>query len=140
MAKPDVGLREVNFYNQLQTTKDPTLIELKEYTSNFFGTRMINVNQRKMEFIILENLLEGIAEPCVIDIKIGRQTWDPTATQEKIEREQKKYTQCKNDVGFCIPGFQVHKLATGRLHKYNKEYGKKLSGETAVEGESEYMY
>jgi Inositol polyphosphate kinase len=26
-------------------------------------------------------------QPCVMDIKIGRQTWDPEATDAKIQKE-----------------------------------------------------
>lgn len=134
ITKIDLGNREIRFYEQLQTTSDMSLIELKEYCPNYQGTRMLNVNGKSVEFIILENITESMLEPCIIDIKIGKVTWDPLATPEKIAKEKEKYAECKNDVAFCIPGFQVHKISTGRLHKYNKEYGKKLNGETVKEG------
>lgn len=38
--------------------------------------------------MILENLTVDMKEPNVIDIKIGRQTWDLNATPEKIEGEK----------------------------------------------------
>jgi 1D-myo-inositol-tetrakisphosphate 5-kinase/inositol-polyphosphate multikinase len=40
-----------------------------------------------VKFIILDNVANGIVEPCIMDIKIGRQTWDPEASSEKRERE-----------------------------------------------------
>lgn len=43
---------------------------------------------------------------------------------------QSKYRECKKDVGFCIPGFQVYKLSTGELIKQDRAYGKQLNGET----------
>lgn len=67
----------------------------------------------------------------------GRQTWDPLASEEKIQKEQNKYKQCKEEYGFCIPGYQVYKLETGKLQKYNKEYGKKLHGHMVRNGELE---
>lgn len=45
-----------------------------------------------------------------MDIKIGQRTWDPLADEEKIKCEQSKYYECKQGLGFCIPGFQVYDL------------------------------
>lgn len=132
--KPESGVREIFFYQKLQTTTDPTLIELREYCAKYYGTRKLDMNGRSIEFMILEDITEGMLEPCIIDIKIGRITSDPLALPGKIKKEQEKYKTCKEDVSFCIPGFQVYKTSTGRLHNYNKEYGKKLNGETVKDG------
>ena len=40
-----------------------------------------------VKFIILDDVTNDIAEPCVMDIKIGRQTWDPEASFEKRKNE-----------------------------------------------------
>lgn len=40
-----------------------------------------------VKFIILEDVTNDIAEPCVMDIKMGRQTWDPEASLEKRKNE-----------------------------------------------------
>jgi hypothetical protein len=37
--------------------------------------------------IKLEDIAKDVAEPCIMDIKIGRQTWDPEATLEKRKNE-----------------------------------------------------
>lgn len=73
-------------------------------------------------------------EPCIIDIKIGKRTWDPLAAQDKIDVEEKKYEACKNNLGFCLPGFQVYNLSTGRIRRYGKDYGKKLNEVTIKDG------
>lgn len=62
------------------------------------------------DFMKLENLTRGIQLPCVMDIKIGQRTWDPLADEEKIKIEESKYYECKQGLGFCIPGFQVYDL------------------------------
>lgn len=72
-------------------------------------------------------------EPCIIDIKIGKRTWDPLASAEKMLTEEEKYQACKQTVGFCIPGFQVYDIKSGRIKRYGKEYGKKLNQETVKE-------
>lgn len=73
-------------------------------------------------------------EPCVIDIKIGRRTWDPLAPTQKRESEDSKYKQCKETVGFCIPGFQVYQIASGSYKKFGRDYGKKLDQNTVKDG------
>ena len=40
-----------------------------------------------VKFIILDDVTDDVAEPCVMDIKIGRQTWDPEASLEKRKYE-----------------------------------------------------
>lgn len=72
-------------------------------------------------------------QPCVMDIKIGRQTWDPLATPKKRLIEEEKYSKCKQILGFCIPGFQVYSLDSGKLLRYGKDFGKQLHPENVQE-------
>jgi len=85
------------------------------------------------KFLTLKDITEGMAEPCVMDIKIGRRTWDPLATAEKRTTEELKYAESKRAYGFCITGFQVYCLSTG-LKKFDRDYGKKLDAKGVVEG------
>lgn len=79
-------------------------------------------------------------EPCIIDLKMGRRTWDPLASAEKKTAEDGKYVNCKTTVGFCVPGFQTFHIANdGAYKKYGKEYGKKLNENTVKEGETKQM-
>lgn len=74
-----------------------------------------------------------MTEPCVIDIKIGKRTWDPLASEAKRMVESSKYVRCKENVGFCIPGFQVFSIKAGKIKRYGKEYGKSLDENTVLE-------
>lgn len=49
-----------------------------------------------------------------------------------MRNEQSKYAACKQEYGFCIPGFQLYRLSTGKLCKYNKDYGKRLHGHVSL--------
>lgn len=49
---------------------------------------------------------------------------------------QNKYIACKKEFGFCIPGFQVYRLATNKLERYAKDFGKNLNKESLPEGEN----
>lgn len=74
-------------------------------------------------------------EPCVMDIKMGQRTWDPLAPPTKRDSEDAKYKQCKETVGFCVPGFQVYQISSGNFLKYGRDYGKKLNQNTVKDGE-----
>lgn len=78
-------------------------------------------------------------EPCIMDVKIGKRTWDPLASEEKRNAEEQKYLSCKKNLGLCIPGFQVHSISTGRLKKYDKDYGKNLNEKSFKDGKSIFL-
>lgn len=129
-GKAMCGIREINFYQNLLTTDNPELVQLRELVPAFKGVEKLVIDNREISFIKLEDLTDRFYEPCVIDIKIGRRTWDPLASEEKRVAEESKYADCKQSLGLCIPGFQVHSVKNGRVRRYGKEYGKKLNENT----------
>lgn len=132
---PMCAAREIKFYEQLLTTSDKDILPLREFIAEYRGTQTLNVGSKTVNFIKLRDLTHSMMEPCVIDIKMGRRTWDPQATDKKREAEENKYVNCKNTVGFCIPGFQTYHIASENYKKFGKEYGKKLNQNTVKDGE-----
>ena len=57
----------------------------------------------------MDDLARGIEYPAVIDFKIGRVTWDPEATVEKINRQKLKYPAVEN-IGFQLLGMRVREF------------------------------
>lgn len=47
----------------------------------------LQIKEREVDFLVLEDLTKDFKEPCIMDIKIGRRTWDPNASYEKIIAE-----------------------------------------------------
>ncbi|RVE47128.1 hypothetical protein evm_008205 [Chilo suppressalis] len=131
--------REVDFYTRLQTTDEPDLLELRKLVPKYFGRTHYTYQGHQQEYIVLEDLTQRMMEQCVMDVKIGRRTWDPLATEEKIKNEQNKYALCKQQYGFCIPGYQVVELATGRVRRYGKDHGKKLHGDMVKDAIRRYL-
>lgn len=82
------GEREINFYQQLQITTDQNLINMKEFVPKYYGTKTINFNGRTVNSIVLDDLTHNFKQPCIMDVKIGRRTWDPLAKYDKIVKEQ----------------------------------------------------
>ncbi|GLH12419.1 Kinase [Gryllus bimaculatus] len=130
IEKPVYGERELKFYQELQKATDPISVALRSFVPEFHGATVLKMQEKDVRFIVLKDATFGFAEPCIMDIKIGRQTWDPEASLEKMEGERKKYAECKRDLGFCIPGFQVYRIATGKVLKLGKDYGKRLNKNT----------
>ncbi|XP_015513145.1 inositol polyphosphate multikinase [Neodiprion lecontei] len=133
IEKPLLGEREIMFYEKLQDTTDPLMLELRQFTPQYYGTKELKLGDKYIKFLILKDLTEGMSEPCVMDVKIGRRTWDPLAGPAKRAGEENKYAESKNEYGFCIPGFQVCRLSTGFIKKYDRDYGKKLDKQMVVE-------
>jgi hypothetical protein len=57
-------------------------------------------------YIQLENLLLKFRKPCVLDLKMGTQTYDEWASQEKIDYELMKYP-LQAEIGFRFTGSRV---------------------------------
>ncbi len=54
----------------------------------------------------MDDLAYGIKYPAIIDFKIGKITYDPEATVEKINRQKKKYPEVEK-LGFQLLGMRV---------------------------------
>lgn len=48
--------------------------------------------------------------------------------------------ECKRDLGFCIPGFQVYDPESWQLTKFDKKYGKSLNKKTVQNGKTNLSY
>ena len=99
----------------------------------------INNAVRPSAYLVIEDLSKGMFKPCVMDIKMGRQTYEPAATCEKIEREQAKYT-FQNDVGFRIAGLKVYSVKEGAFTIMNKKFGRSLMPEQVSAGLLHFFY
>ncbi|KAH8409520.1 hypothetical protein KR222_007708 [Zaprionus bogoriensis] len=107
------------------------LSALAAYVPRYYGQLKLVVNQREHTFIKLEDLTHGMARPCVMDVKVGRRTWDPLSSPHKRAIEEQKYVICKQNLGLCLPGFQVYRPAeqqSGKpeLIRHGRDYGKGL--------------
>lgn len=40
-----------------------------------------------MQFIVLNDITSGMKKPCVMDVKIGLQTWEPGCSEKKKRDE-----------------------------------------------------
>jgi hypothetical protein len=62
-----------------------------------------------------------------MDIKIGAQTWDPSATEEKILHEKSKYIGTKQPLGLSLTGMQYFDACKKLDIRMEKDFGKTLT-------------
>jgi 1D-myo-inositol-tetrakisphosphate 5-kinase/inositol-polyphosphate multikinase len=85
---PKCAAREIKFYEELQSTTDPTALQLKEFIPEYRGTKELIVGDRNLTFLKLVDLTFEMQEPCIIDLKMGSRTWDPLASDAKRDAEE----------------------------------------------------
>lgn len=115
---------------------------LQKYLPKFYGVvKILSTDPDSPEpgtltwkhYIALQDLVDGFAKPCVIDVKIGAKTWDPSAPPKKVAHEKSKYLGTKEPLGLSLTGMQYYDLGAQKTQKMAKELGKTLVVSTFIE-------
>jgi len=124
---PPKGTREVAFYQSINSSEDEFDQRLVQLTARFYGTQAVKVQNGVVglsDYLVLENLTQGLGAPCVMDVKIGARTYGPDASEAKKKQEDAKYQGTKVPFGFSVLGIISHnKEGVKRL---NKAFGRSL--------------
>ena len=64
------------------------------------------------KYLVLEDLTAGYARPCVLDVKMGAQTWAPDAPAAKAAAERDKWLP-QQALGFRVTGMRVWLAGAG---------------------------
>eukprot|EP00928_Gymnodinium_smaydae_P085247 TRINITY_DN6860_c3_g1_i1.p1 TRINITY_DN6860_c3_g1~~TRINITY_DN6860_c3_g1_i1.p1 ORF type:complete len:356 (+),score=81.19 TRINITY_DN6860_c3_g1_i1:55-1068(+) len=122
------GARELDFLRSIVDRSD--LGTFKEFCPRFIKT----AERDGQSYIVMSNLLQGFAEPALMDIKIGKQTWEDDATPEKKAKmiEKAKASTCW-DLGFRLTGARCRSSKDGEWEKYGKAGGQKIADREGVE-------
>lgn len=81
-------------------------------------------------YLLLSRLSQRFSRPCIIDIKMGQETFEPDAPGEKMKRESVKYPE-QEEFGFRITGMRIHDPSHPDADEngcrfFGKEYGRGL--------------
>lgn len=85
---------------------------LRPFIPKYYGITEVVVDGERRLYLQLENCVDGYLHPCVIDLKLGTQTYEPGASAEKIAYELSKWGLQKSH-GFRISGMQLADPTTG---------------------------
>eukprot|EP00981_Chlorochromonas_danica_P002682 scaffold525_cov170-Ochromonas_danica.AAC.6 len=87
------GLREcLPVFHGVVFIPNPTCPPTTTSTTTSFGIPTTNL----LPCLCLQDLTQGYTIPCLIDIKMGQQTYEPTASRDKINREQVVYDSIRS--------------------------------------------
>lgn len=95
---------------------------------NNFNFIFVNL---KVTYIKMDDIGYGLMKPSVIDLKIGRVTYDPFASAEKIHRCRLKYPGSAN-VGFTLSGMRVYDPLSNLFAFYDKVFGRSLNQDDII--------
>lgn len=83
------------------------------------------VSKKLLPHLVLDDLTLNYKSPCVIDIKMGQQTYEPDANANKKKREIRK---CPYQVitGFRITGMKVYDVLLSSYSYKDKQFGRSV--------------
>lgn len=122
----DRGHREQAFY---QTIKD-TMSPLSQLIPSYLSTCVVELDGSEgipRKYLKMVDLTESMEKPCVIDVKIGRRTYNHLASAEKRAREIAKY-EWQEILGFRVVGMKVWER--GSYIVKDKLWGRSLGPES----------
>jgi len=126
------GKAETAFYEEIHLY--PTLQSL---APQFFGIKELN----DKKYIVIEDLTHGFKKPCILDVKIGKQSYGEDASEEKkasMEAKDKKSTTWT--LGARITAMKVFRHDINDYIKKGKAEGKDVTAENFGSALSEYFH
>jgi hypothetical protein len=114
------------------------LRRLQRFTASYYGvvdtiSEPLQLNQHH---ILMQDVTASFSKPCVMDIKMGTQTYEPDASSEKKRRESEKYAQ-QTTFGFRVVGMRKYEPShvdsdENGYRNWDKHHGRSLSTREAV--------
>uniref|UniRef100_A0A2K6ENR1 Kinase n=1 Tax=Propithecus coquereli TaxID=379532 RepID=A0A2K6ENR1_PROCO len=65
-------------------------------------------------YLKLEDVTHKFNKPCIMDVKIGRKSYDPFASSEKIQQQVSKYPLME-EIGFLVLGMRVRMIIKNNI-------------------------
>ncbi|CAF3411362.1 unnamed protein product [Rotaria socialis] len=130
LLNPPRGPREHQFYLDMFSDEiSNELRALRPFLPKLLGTYQFD----SMTYLVLENIVRSYEYPCVIDIKLGRVTYDCEATPEKIERQIGKF-QPATEIGFQLLGWKTYRRLDNMYIYHDKRCARSLNKEELLYG------
>ncbi|CAD5219308.1 unnamed protein product [Bursaphelenchus okinawaensis] len=136
---------EVWFYSMIQKAStslnqidklEAAFKDLVEWVPKYYGLETLLLSGIDRQFLVMEDLLASYQQPCLIDVKMGKVSFDPHATEQKKTQELSKsaYQQAS---GFRVLGYRVHK--NGQVESRDRVWGKTLNQDSITEGFKSFL-
>ncbi|GMI08282.1 hypothetical protein TrVE_jg10469 [Triparma verrucosa] len=147
------GYRELGFYEKMvmaagrgkddTSSLDKETDLLRRYSSfmpSYYGlisSKSPNHLLAQDSYLLLRDTTATFSRPCVIDFKMGRQTYEPNCSLEKRADETKKYPE-QATFGFRITGANIYDpnspdAGEDGYVRYSKHFGRSLKNRAAIQ-------
>ncbi|VDK44876.1 unnamed protein product [Anisakis simplex] len=113
-------------------------IRLAKFVPKYFGLKTIFIGPKEVQCLLLEDLTYRYKQPCTMDIKIGKVTYDPNSTPAKRRSETIKYPEQKI-FGFRLLGYRMHCVEGRPPRVRDKMWGRSRTLENILEGEHKIL-
>lgn len=102
---------------------------LCNFVPKYHGLR----NMGNSRYLGMTNLLAGLAEPAIIDLKMGTQTWSPSASAEKIASQSKKAAKSTTGkIGVRLVGGKLRLAPGGEWVRVGYKNDQELASEVEL--------
>lgn len=102
--KPLLKKKEGDFYLKGEEEASKNDEYFKKLT-HFIPKCLSVIEFDNVEYLVLENLYKSFKKPCILDLKMGIQTYEDDAPEHKKEYELQKFP-LQSQLGFRITGFK----------------------------------
>jgi len=148
--KGERGINECLFYTRVSgegegdeeglpepgAAQECTLLPPATFMPRYFGVRTLEAGagvggasalplKEGGTYMALEDLTQPFQRPCVLDVKMGVQSWDEDAPAEKVERERSKWG-AQAHLGLRLTGMRVVEGGEGKVVERGREYCRQL--------------
>ncbi|RKP33705.1 hypothetical protein BJ085DRAFT_12443, partial [Dimargaris cristalligena] len=135
ICKPLVE-RERQFYESVDAIRPA----LSRFLPSYLGIKHPNEDPNVHQFILLEDLTNGLRRPCILDLKMGTRQHGIDATEAKRRNKIKKCAMTTSkSLGVRMCGMQVYKTQKSRFLFQDKYYGRSLNDKTFKRSLLEYL-
>jgi len=128
------SLGEKTFYEAvfMEEPENEEWFELRRFLPRYYGTVAIFNGKVDLNYLKIDNVVSHLKQPCIMDLKVGRKTFDPFAPPDKVQRELIRY-KYQAQLGFRITGFKVYKAKIGRTELFDRFHCKCIKPDNVVE-------
>ncbi|XP_051945482.1 inositol polyphosphate multikinase-like [Xyrauchen texanus] len=140
LQPPPRGPREMLFYKQVyaKDCTDKRLLDLQQHLPKSYGSWAPRESPHEL-YLKLEDVTRRFLQPCIMDVKIGRRSYDPFASQEKREQQIKKYPLME-EIGFLLLGMRVYQINSDSYITHDQSYGRSLGKDTVKNGLTRFFH
>jgi hypothetical protein len=106
---------------------------LLQFLPTFHGMVSVDADGTCNQYICLSDVTSAFSHPCVVDLKIGTQTYDDFASPQKKASETSKFPD-QAVMGFRFTGMKVFDPATQSYTEFNKTFCHSLDASSYMNG------